>query len=191
MEPIAGAILAGGASARMGRTKALVEVDGVPMARRVAQALSAGGCADVALIGGSSSELAPLGLPVVSDDYPADGPLGGVITALRHFAASSHVLVAACDLALLDATTVVQMLRAAQADPGRAATVAHTDRIEPALVVWNRASLDDLVALFGDGQRAVHRVLDQLDTQAVRVDARALTNVNQPLDVPGSSEAGQ
>ncbi len=191
MEPIAGAILAGGESRRMGRTKALIEVDGVPMVQRVAHALRAGGCGDIALVGGSSSELASLGLPVVTDDAPGEGPLGGVITALRHFAAASQVLVAACDLPLLDAATVAEMLRVARAEPERAATVAQTDWVEPGLVVWNRASLGTLDALFAAGERAVHRVLGQLDTQLVRVEAEVLTNVNRPLDVPGSDEAGQ
>jgi molybdopterin-guanine dinucleotide biosynthesis protein A len=191
MEPVAGAILAGGASRRMGRTKALVDVDGVPMALRVASALTSGGCRDIAIVGGSMSELAALGLPVVADEAPGEGPLGGVLTALRHFTEASHVLVSACDLALLDAATVRKLLEAAQAHPGSTATVAYTDRIEPALVVWARASLGDLAELFAEGERAVHRVLDQLDTQSVQVKARALTNVNRPLDVPGSSEAGQ
>jgi molybdopterin-guanine dinucleotide biosynthesis protein A len=191
MQRIAGAILAGGASRRMGRTKALLDVGGVPMAQRVASALTSGGCGDIAIVGGSMSDLAALGLPVIADDAPGEGPLGGVITALRHFTEASHVLVSACDLPLLDAATVRNLLQAAQADPESAATVAYTDRVEPALVVWTRASLVVVAALFADGERAVHRVIDQLDTQTVQVSAQALTNVNRPFDVPGSSEGGQ
>ncbi|WP_439115942.1 molybdenum cofactor guanylyltransferase [Ilumatobacter sp.] len=191
MEPVAGAILAGGASRRMGRTKALIDVDGVPMAQCVARALAAGGCKDIALVGGSPLELAALELPVVADGVPGEGPLGGIISALGHFTEVSHVLVAACDLPLIDAGTVRNLLHAAQANPGRAATAAQTDRVEPALVVWSRACLDELVALFDGGERAVHRVLDQIDTQTVQVASRAMTNVNRPPDVPGSSDAGQ
>ena len=191
MEPVAGAILAGGASRRMGRTKALIDVDGVPMAQCVARALAAGGCKDIALVGGSPLELAALELPVVADGVPGEGPLGGIISALGHFTEVSHVLVAACDLPLLDAGTVRNLLHAAQANPGRAATAAQPDRVEPALVVWSRACLDELVALFDGGERAVHRVLDQIDTQTVQVASRAMTNVNRPPDVPGSSDAGQ
>src|SRR5438045_3278547 len=46
-----GAILAGGSSSRMGTDKALVEVDGRPMALHVADALRAGGAEVVVLVG--------------------------------------------------------------------------------------------------------------------------------------------
>ena len=49
---VAGAILAGGQSSRMGRTKALIEIDGQPMARRVAMSLTAAGVAPVVIYGG-------------------------------------------------------------------------------------------------------------------------------------------
>jgi molybdopterin-guanine dinucleotide biosynthesis protein A len=49
--PVAGAVLVGGASRRMGRTKALIDVDGSPMVMRVATALGTAGCTPVRLIG--------------------------------------------------------------------------------------------------------------------------------------------
>ena len=48
---LVGVVLTGGASRRMGRTKALVEIDGVPMAARVAAALAGAGCESVVLLG--------------------------------------------------------------------------------------------------------------------------------------------
>ncbi|MDX2378360.1 MAG: NTP transferase domain-containing protein, partial [Acidimicrobiia bacterium] len=67
----------------MGRTKALVEIEGIPMARRVADALRRGGCEHVVVVGGDARELRPLGLTVVADLFPGKGPLGGVLTALE------------------------------------------------------------------------------------------------------------
>ena len=66
-----GAVLCGGASRRMGTDKALVEVDGVPMAERVAGALHAGGCAPVVFVGGDGARAGPR-----SDDRrsPTGGP---------------------------------------------------------------------------------------------------------------------
>lgn len=191
MGPVAGAVLTGGASSRMGRTKALVEVRGIPMASIVATALSDGGCAEVALVGGEPGVLAPVGVQVVPDRYPDAGPLGAVLTALAHFSACSHVMVAACDLPGLDAATVGSLLRAAESAPDCDAVVARTDRLQPACAVWNRASIDRIEACFADGERAVRRVLAQLVVQEVAVAPSALLNVNRPDDVPRSGRAGQ
>jgi molybdopterin-guanine dinucleotide biosynthesis protein A len=191
MGGVAGAVLVGGASRRMGRTKALVRVDGVPMAARVAAALQAGGCAPVALVGGSAGELAVLGHGVVDDVHPGSGPVGGVITALGHFATSTHVLVTACDLPMLDAPTVRRLLSVSHRYPDCAAVVAHTDRPEPGVVVWNRAALDVIVTMFDQGERALYRVLAQLDQKLVQVEPAALLNVNRPGDVPNSGKTCQ
>ncbi|MET0580139.1 MAG: NTP transferase domain-containing protein, partial [Ilumatobacteraceae bacterium] len=78
----AGAVLTGGSSRRMGTDKAFVEVDGVPMAERVAAALSGGGCSPVSYVGGDVALLARFGRTVHADRFPGAGPLGGVLTAL-------------------------------------------------------------------------------------------------------------
>src|SRR5688572_7864759 len=78
----AAAVLCGGVSRRMGTDKALVEIDGTPMAVRVARALTAAGARRVIAVGGDARALASAGLEVVPDLEPGAGPLGGVVTAL-------------------------------------------------------------------------------------------------------------
>jgi molybdopterin-guanine dinucleotide biosynthesis protein A len=79
---VVGAVLTGGASKRMGQEKALIEVDNVPLARRVANALLAGGVERVVLVGGHEGVAAELWLEGVVDRWSAIGPLGGITTAL-------------------------------------------------------------------------------------------------------------
>lgn len=174
---VAGAVLIGGASRRMGRPKALIEVGGSPMALRVAAALRAGGCDPVRLIGSSGPFAADIGYPLVEDRWPGEGPLGGVITALID--AAGDVVVAACDLPDLDAGTV-RAIRDARGAGEADAVVARTDRIEPALVRWNHRALEPLTAIFESGERALHVALRQLDTVEVAVDPAAMRNVNTP-----------
>ncbi|WP_434127450.1 molybdenum cofactor guanylyltransferase, partial [Enterococcus faecium] len=57
----AGAVLTGGDSRRMGTDKALIEVDGGPLARRVANALRAAGADPVIAVGGDLEALGDLG----------------------------------------------------------------------------------------------------------------------------------
>ena len=181
---VAGAVLAGGASTRMGRTKSLIEVRGTPMGRMVVDALTAGGCRPVAVVGGEAG----LGCDLVADRYPGEGPLGGILTALAHFEAVSgvsHVLVSACDLPFLDESTVRNLLAAAAATPDAAAVVAHSGRRDPGLVVWNQQCFADIAEAFSSGTRAVHAVLEQVATVELPVDPHALRNVNRPDDLPG------
>jgi molybdenum cofactor guanylyltransferase len=180
---VAGAVLAGGASRRMGRTKALIDVGGVPMAGRVAGALAAAGCRPVVIVGGDPDELQPLGLPFVADRHPGAGPLGGVITALE--AVGGDVVVAACDLPELDAATVLALLDASE-DDAAAVIVAVTDRLEPALARWPHRTLTALHALFDAGQRSLQAAVLAVGHVEVPVAAAALRNINTPGDLGGS-----
>jgi molybdopterin-guanine dinucleotide biosynthesis protein A len=180
VDVVAGAILAGGRSRRMGRDKALVEVAGVAMARRIADALAAGGCARVLVIGGDAPALGRLGLEVVEDRWPREGPLGGILTALD--AVACPALVVACDLPWLDATTVAALLAAAAASDADAA-IATTERLEPLCAVWSPSAAPALQAAFDRGQRAVSAALTGLRVVTHRVRPGVLHNVNRPGDL--------
>jgi molybdenum cofactor guanylyltransferase len=96
--PIASFILAGGASSRMTRDKALLEIGGSPLLIRTARLLeSVGGVPSVI---GDPAAYASFGMPVIADDWPGAGPFGGIATALRASSAPWN-LVVACDLPYL------------------------------------------------------------------------------------------
>ena len=184
----------------MGRTKALVEIDGVPMALRVVHALRGAGCDPVVAVGGQVDELAPLGIPVVPDIDPGGGPLAGIVAALAWFAdaepgTAGWLCVAACDLPGLDAPTLALLVAAARDHPAADVVVARTDRLEPGCALWRVGAVDRVRALYDGGVRAVHGVLDVVHTVAVDVDPVALRNINTPADlgryprsIPWSSE---
>jgi molybdopterin-guanine dinucleotide biosynthesis protein A len=187
---VVGAVLCGGRSTRMGRDKATLDVDGVPMAGRVAAALRAAGCAAVVAIGGDPLALAPVGLDVVGDDHPGEGPLGGILTALRWFGsraeAKARVVVVSCDVPWIAADDVRRMIDAPA--PAGAVVVAHSTRREPLCAVWPLPPPPSVVAAFAAGERAVHRALATLEVVEIGVDPAALRNVNTPTDVPRRAE---
>jgi molybdopterin-guanine dinucleotide biosynthesis protein A len=177
MTGVFGAVLCGGASSRMGVDKATLPVDGVAMARRVADALAAAGCSPVSAIGGDPDELSRLGLEHIVDQYPGDGPLGGVLTAL---ALQAPAAVMACDLPGLRAETVTSLLDALGEHD---AAIAFSDRAEPLCAVWSDRAAPVLRARFQAGERAMHRAIDGLDIAWVTVAATDLHNVNAPGDL--------
>jgi len=164
----------------MGRDKALIEVGANSMVEHVCSVLDAAGCTPIVLVGGDRSRLAAAtGREVLADTWPGEGPLGGVIDAVRWFAGRGveAVVVAACDLPDL----TVEAVRAVAGGPG--ATVAVAGRRHPSLARWPLAAVGQLEALFGVGVRALHEALDALDAGDVAVDAAALRNVNRPADL--------
>lgn len=184
MTGLAGAVLTGGSSRRMGSDKALLEVEGVALARRTADVLAASGADPIVAIGGDGDALGRLGLVVVADRWPGEGPLGGIVTALDHFSATAErVLVVACDLPALDAPLLSALIHTAtEAD----LVLASSGRLEPLVGVWTIAPC--LVALqrcIERGERAVHRALTELRVEAVAVTPALLVNANHPEDLAG------
>ncbi len=169
----------------MGRDKALVPVGGVPMAARVTAALRAAGCEPVVTVGGDRAALGALGLMVVPDRYPGEGPLGGVLAALAHLAHHDVVVVTACDLPMLSPTTVAAVVTGLAA-AGRNADVAmaRTDRLQPLCAAWRPSAATVLAEAFHAGERRLHVAARGLELVEVDVDAAELANVNTTGDLP-------
>jgi molybdenum cofactor guanylyltransferase len=90
------AIMAGGRSRRMGRDKAFVEIDGVPMLERVVIAALGTGL-PVMVVGRERPEGWRYDdVRFVIDQVPDRGPLGGLATALE--VSGTSVLALACDM---------------------------------------------------------------------------------------------
>ena len=174
------AILIGGDSSRMGADKATFEVDGVPMATRVSQAAASAGAGEILLIGGTSARAKKLGGVWKKDAYPGQGPLGGVITALKS-AENDSVVVLSCDMPFITGAVIESLVRGlgdAQASVGR------TDRLNWLCSAWSKNEcLDTLQSVWKRNERAVHRAAVLLDVAEVPVPAVAVRNINTPEDL--------
>jgi molybdopterin-guanine dinucleotide biosynthesis protein A len=98
-KPMAAIILAGGQSRRMRREKPLLPVCGRTLIESVIDQVRP--CFDAILISaGDGKRLAFLGLPVVVDETPGQGPLPAILTALRASPCRSN-FVMACDIPVI------------------------------------------------------------------------------------------
>jgi molybdopterin-guanine dinucleotide biosynthesis protein A len=149
----------------MGRDKALIEVKGRALARIAADALLDAGAAEVFAVGGDRAALEALGLRVVPDDHPGDGPLGGIVTALGA-ASADVVVVLACDLPWVTAEAVRAVVDAL-GDHDVAVPVVG-DRTQHLLGGWRRdRALASLRTVLGTGERAVWRAMAPLRVSSV------------------------
>ncbi|MDE0665498.1 MAG: molybdenum cofactor guanylyltransferase [Acidimicrobiaceae bacterium] len=197
-----GAVLAGGASSRMGTDKAFVEIGGVPMVVRAVEALRAAGPAPVLVVGGDRERLHALGLDVLEDRYPGAGPLGGVITALgvldSHGDALEAVVTMPCDVISPDAAAVRRVLAGLAAAADSAGGSADADLIVPigagapqwAHAAWRRRCLGPLTEAFERGVRALREVARQLQAVEVEVPGEGwFRDADRPEDLPPGRRA--
>lgn len=184
MTVFSAAVLTGGASRRMGRDKALLEVGGVPLAVRVAGVLHAAGAAEVMAIGGDLDALRARGLDARADPRQGQGPLAGLLSALDE-ARHDVVVVVACDLPDLEPGVVESLV----AGLGTAdVACARTDRRQPLCVVWRRDRARPVLAgAYDVGERAIHRAWRDLVVVEVPVDASLLRDVDEPGDLEGGT----
>ena len=207
-----GAVLAGGASSRMGTDKAFITVDGEPMVVRAVAALRAAGAEPTLVVGGDAARLGALGLPTVADRYPGQGPLGGVIAALGALeslgvSGVDAVVTLPCDVISPDPAAVRFVL---DRYPGPARHTGHTGVGAPGPevvvplgdgvpqwmhAVWRRSCLERLSEAFADGVRAPSEAARRLRTVEVDVPGTGwFEDADRPEDLPaqlGSSVAHQ
>jgi molybdopterin-guanine dinucleotide biosynthesis protein A len=169
----------------MGRDKATLLIDGIPMAVRIARAIDAA-TAPVVAIGRPEPALAAAGLTVIADGHPGEGPLGGILTAFA-WSPSPLVVVVACDLVDLDASTVGPLVDALAADPDLAVVPAAREPgdAQPLCAAWRVAlAAEPLAAAFAGGERSIRRAWADLARRTVLVDGARVHNVNTPAEVP-------
>ena len=190
---IAGALLVGGESTRMGRDKAHIEIGGVPMATGLARLLNSM-FEDVVLVGGNPPEDAPGRR--VSDPEVTGGAANATRSSLRGLTGAleavnaERVLVIATDSPLLTA----DLLLALTAHPAHDAVVVEdaSGWLHPLCAIYKReAVLPKARERLAAGDFKLRGLLDAVDTQAfggadlaaVDPDGTALTNINTPEEL--------
>jgi molybdopterin-guanine dinucleotide biosynthesis protein A len=188
-QPITGAILAGGLSRRLGQDKPSLLLGGRPLALWVAQALAPWVEACWLVTNQPQAHLS-LGLPLVTDLRPWQGPLGGLETAL-FYARTPLVLATAAD-APFPAPSLLATLASRAAQGVKTALVCHTSRgMQPFPGIYAVRLLPRLTAFLNEGGRHVKGFLDQCrplvlpQEQVERLDpeGRSFMNLNTPEDL--------
>ncbi len=170
---IAGLILAGGQSRRMGGgDKGLLQLGDRSMLAHVIKRLSPQAGPLVLNANGDPARFAELGLPVVADTMQGFvGPLGGVLAGLRwaaeHAPAATHVVSVSADAPFLPADLVARLEQAVAGRPTAIALARSGDEIHPVIGLWPVALADDLEAELEAGVRKVLRWTDKHGTVPV------------------------
>ncbi len=180
------AVLIGGDSSRMGTDKATFEVDGIAMANRVASAAQQAGASQVLIIGSTQAKAKSITGVWKKDLFPGEGPLGGVITALKH-AEHDSVVVLSCDMPFITSAVIQSLVRGLE---DAQATVGRTDRLNWLCAAWSKSEcFTTLQSVWKRNERAVHRAAVLLDVAEVPVPAVAVRNINTLADLVAGEDA--
>ena len=181
---LTGIVLAGGASRRMGRDKALLELGGRPLIEIVIERM-ARVCAEVLVVASDARPYAALKARVVEDRFRGVGVLGGLHAGLRA-AAYELTLVVGCDMPFLN----LDLLRAfaGWADGFDVVVFRQGELVEPLHGAYRRTCLPEIETAIRAGQRRVVSFFPRVriryvvpeDVTPFDPDLRSFRNVNTP-----------
>ena len=144
------------------------------------------------MIIGSREKYAAFGADCVSDRWPGEGPLGGIITALL---ATSEMggewnIVIGCDMPFLTRAWLTYMIRRALASEAEVVVPRSTHGLEPLCACWRTIASVKLQRAFESGIRKVTEgmkhlemeVLDETHWKRFDIADRLFWNMNTPGD---------
>jgi len=190
--PVAGYVMAGGASRRFGSDKALAELGGRTLLAHMCELVHAA-VGNVRVVA-PKGRYAELEFSVLDDGWPDEGPLGGIITALGATAAS-HVsaewnLIVSCDMPFITGEWLEFLSRQADASDAEVVVPRSGYGLEPLCGCWRTSAVTTLHAAFDEGVRKVTESMKQLRMEVLdeshwkRFDTagRLFWNMNTPQD---------
>lgn len=179
--PIYGLLLSGGSSSRMQRDKAQLAYAGKPQLQRAWQLLQAVTTrAFVSLRADQCNDPLRSSLPQIVDTYDAIGPTAGILSAQDAYPEVAW-LVVACDLPLLDATTLQTLLDARDPTADATAFCSRFDGLpEPLCALWEPSSHVLLKERHAGASYCPRKALILLRSKLLPAPGDALDNINTP-----------
>ncbi len=176
-------VLAGGKSSRFGRDKAEMEFSGQRVLDGLMEILREFPFQKLAVVSAQGQERDwPEPILALQDDQEGLGPMGGIVTALRHL--PGGILVTACDMPLVSGALIEWLLGHYDAHV-EAVIPRHQGGIEPLLGIYEKSFLPLLEEAIQAGRYALHFILEEANVRFVNVPEpfqAEFANVNTPGD---------
>ena len=183
---LTGIVLAGGASRRMGRDKALLDLGGRPLIARVVERL-ASVCAEVLVVAGDVEPYGELDVRLVEDRFRGVGVLGGLHAGLEA-AAHELTLAVGCDMPFLRPDLLRAFAR--WADGFDVAILRQGEQVEPLHGAYRRTCLPAIETAIHANRRRIISFFPHVRVRYVTPeevvpfdpDLRSFRNVNTPQE---------
>lgn len=179
-------MLAGGKSTRFGSNKSFAMIDGIPMARRVANNLFDATKIHPQLLGADDALARALGLESLRGQREGNGPLGAIIDALE-LSKSDVVLFAPNDTPYFSSDHFLGLL--STLDTTESDVAVARDDVGGAgfhwlLSAWRPSScLQHLSEQYSNGIRSIYEAVVGLDVSTLSCRSDSLRNINYSADM--------
>ncbi len=189
---VLGYVLAGGASSRFGTDKALAEFAGQTMLARTAKLVAT--VTSNAKIVSHTVKLPAENFETILDQWPGEGPLGGILTALadenKRAEESAFALILSCDMPFLTGEWLAYLVERSRESGAEAIVPKSAQGWEPLCACWRASTLETIGPLFKAGTRKVTdalnaldvEVLDEKDWKRFDTNGRLFWNMNTQAD---------
>jgi len=165
-EALAGVILAGGRSRRMGGTvKALLPLGDKPLLRHVIDRVNPQVGRLFLSVERPSEAFEAFGLPQVEDPEPDGGPLGGLLSTMQQMSWNHDwLLLVPCDAPFIPSDLAAKLLACALDSARPGAVVCYESEIQPTFSIWSRSILPQLEpAVLEDGMAGIKQFLNVVE----------------------------
>lgn len=190
----------------MGTDKAVLKSGGRTFLEASVMAATKAGLS-VIIIGRQTSELPQLlpssipGITAIPDNVPGQGPVGGLLTALRFSDPNEAVLLLPCDIPSVTANHIHWIIGQAKihlADPSNqidalvpVQTIQNDPQPEPLFAIYKQSALSIAENHLISGRRSMLSLLHNLSCKYINLDpncAGAVSDIDSPQDLPGLNQ---
>jgi molybdopterin-guanine dinucleotide biosynthesis protein A len=185
--PASAIILSGGKSLRMGKNKAFIEVEGIPLIFRVHTLLSQI-FSEIIVVANEREPFAALDAKIYGDLIPNRGALGGLYTGLFH-SEFPHAFVVGCDMPYLKRALIQWMIE--RIEDYDVVVPRTRDGLEPLHAIYSKNCLKSIRAVLDQGKLRILdfyplirvRIVDETEFSSLDRAMESFINVNTPAEL--------
>jgi len=164
---VAGVVLAGGQSERMGQNKSLLKIHNKSLLQHASDILTQSGIKNVYISGKSG----------IQDKYLDKGPIGGILSCLFSLKEYTHVLFIPVDMPLLRKQVIHELLKTNNK------SVAHFAKHNLPLIIKNNESTRQILEnQIKNNNLSVYQLIEKFDTEVLEMSHKqeVFMNTNTP-----------
>lgn len=183
----AAVLLCGGKSRRMGFDKVYIEYRQSPLLLRNATCLQKL-FEQVVLVGDTREKLEGIpgleGFPILTDQLPERGPLGGISTALSELD-TKYIFVAACDMPNISTLLIKRMY--IHIDNNQAVVCVNEGKMETLFAFYHQSCLPVFQKQLSEGNLQIRHSFGELTVKTIPLTSQqagnSFANLNTPQDL--------